>query len=214
MPQRSHQDSSRRSIEVTVANIRANLVAAREALDALLKNEAVLLAIEKASQRLIQTLAAKGTIFACGNGGSMCDAMHFAEELTGRYQKNRPGMSAVAISDPGHISCVANDFGYEHVFSRYIESHARKGDSLLAISTSGQSPSILNAAKAARSLDIKVVGLTGRTNSELEPLADICICCPAGQFADRIQELHIKVIHNLIELIERHFYPENYDKDP
>jgi D-sedoheptulose 7-phosphate isomerase len=196
---------------VTVANIRSNLVAAREALDALLKNDPVLLAIENASQCLIQTLAGNGTIFACGNGGSMSDAMHFAEELTGRYQKNRPGMAAVAISDPGHISCVANDFGYEHVFSRYLESHARQDDALLAISTSGQSPSILNAAKAARSLSVKVVGLTGRTHSELEPLTDICICCPAGQFADRIQELHIKVIHNLIELIERHFYPENYD---
>ena len=169
--------------------------------------------IEKASQYLIETLEVKGTIFACGNGGSMCDAMHFAEELTGRYQKNRPGMSAVAITDPGHISCVANDFGYEHVFSRYIESHGRKGDSLLAISTSGKSPSILNAAKAARSLGVKVVALTGRANSELEPLADICVCCPAAQFADRVQELHIKVIHNLIELIERHFFPENYEKD-
>ena len=117
----------------------------------------------------------------------MCDAMHFAEELTGRYQKNRPGMSAVAISDPGHISCVANDFGYEHVFSRYIESHGRKGDSLLAISTSGKSPSILNAAKVARSLGVTVVALTGRASSELESLAEICVCCPAAQFADRVQ---------------------------
>jgi D-sedoheptulose 7-phosphate isomerase len=198
---------------VTITTIRSNLIAAREALDALLRSDSALSTIEKASQYLIETLEVKGTIFACGNGGSMCDAMHFAEELTGRYQKNRPGMSAVAISDPSHISCVANDFGYEHVFSRYIESHGRKGDSLLAISTSGKSPSILNAAKAARSLGVKVVALTGRANSELEPLADICVCCPAAQFADRVQELHIKVIHNLIELIERHFFPENYEKD-
>lgn len=198
---------------MTVANIRSNLVAAREALDALLRNDAVLLTIEEASQCLIQTLEVKGTIFSCGNGGSMCDAMHFAEELTGRYQKNRPGLPAVAISDPGYISCVANDFGYEYVFSRYIESHGRKGDSLLAISTSGKSPSILNAAKVARSLGLKVVGLTGRTNSELEPLTDICVSCPAGEFSDRVQELHIKVIHNLIELIERHFYPENYSRN-
>lgn len=198
---------------MTVANIRSNLVAAREALDALLRNDAVLLTIEEASQCLIQTLEVKGTIFSCGNGGSMCDAIHFAEELTGRYQKNRPGLPAVAISDPGYISCVANDFGYEYVFSRYIESHGRKGDSLLAISTSGKSPSILNAAKVARSLGLKVVGLTGRTNSKLEPLTDICVSCPAGEFSDRVQELHIKVIHNLIELIERHFYPENYSRN-
>jgi D-sedoheptulose 7-phosphate isomerase len=143
----------------------------------------------------------------------MCDAMHFAEELTGRYRKNRPGLSATAIADPGHLSCVANDFGYENVFSRYVESHGRKGDVLLAISTSGKSPSVLNAARAAGTLGIKVIALTGRANSELEALADLCISCPAGPFADRAQELHIKIIHILIELIERHFYPENYEEE-
>jgi D-sedoheptulose 7-phosphate isomerase len=160
-----------------------------------------------------ETLQAKGRIFSCGNGGSMCDAMHFAEELTGRYRKDRPGLSAIAISDPSHLACVANDFGYNQVFSRYIESHGRKGDVLLAISTSGRSPSVLNAAKTARTLGMKVIGLTGRLNTELEALADLCIACQAGRYADRAQELHIKVIHILIELIERHFFPTLYEKD-
>jgi D-sedoheptulose 7-phosphate isomerase len=199
--------------QVSVEHIKSTLLAAHEAVDGLLNNEAALLKIEEVSQLLIQTLEIEGSILACGNGGSMCDAMHFAEELTGRYRKNRPGLSAIAISDPSHISCVANDFGYDHVFSRYIESHGRKGDSLLAISTSGKSPSVLNAAKAARTNGMGVIALTGRANSELEALADLCICCPAGPFADRAQELHIKVIHILIELIERHFYPENYEEN-
>src|SRR5262249_28678387 len=121
-----------------------------------------------------------------------------------------PGLSAIAISDPGHISCVANDFGYDQIFSRYIESHGRKGDALLSISTSGRSPSILRAATAARALGMGVVALTGRAGSDLESLADVCVVCPGGSYADRAQELHIKVIHILIESIERRFYPENY----
>ncbi|MGF6276174.1 D-sedoheptulose 7-phosphate isomerase, partial [Massilia sp. UYP11] len=139
-----------------------------------------------------------------------CDAMHFAEELTGRFRRDRPGIAATAISDPTHITCVANDYGYQQVFSRYIESHGRSGDVLLAISTSGKSPSILVAAKAARKLGMQVIALTGAAGSPLEDLCDVCISCPSGAFADRTQELHIKIIHILIELIERDLYPENY----
>ena len=198
---------------MTLARIKSTLLDARSALDRLLSDQTALGKIEQASEFMIGTLEGGGRIFACGNGGSMCDAMHFAEELTGRYRKNRPGLSATAIADPGHLSCVANDLGYENVFSRYVESHGRKGDALLAISTSGKSPSVLNAARAAGALGIKVIALTGRANSELEAFADLCISCPAGPFADRAQELHIKIIHILIELIERHFYPENYEEE-
>jgi len=198
---------------MTIAHIRSTLLLAREALDSLLQNETALLAIAEASRAFIRTLEAKGRIFSCGNGGSMSDAMHFAEELTGRFRKDRAGLAATAISDPGHISCVANDFGYEHVFSRYLEAHARGGDALLAISTSGKSPSVLNAARAARALGVSVIALTGRLDTELESLSDICIACPAGPFADRAQELHIKVIHILIELVEQHFFPANYEED-
>jgi len=141
----------------------------------------------------------------------MCDAMHFAEELTGRYRENRKAYPAIAINDPSHLTCVANDFGYDCVFSRYLEGHGNTGDSLLAISTSGRSPSVLNAAKTAKSCGIKVIALTGNVNSELKQLSDVYVCTSGGQFADRIQELHIKVLHILIEMVERHFHPENYE---
>jgi len=159
---------------------------------------------------LIASFENKGKAFSCGNGGSMCDAMHFAEELTGRYRNNRPGIAAVSISDPSHISCVANDFGYNFIFSRYIESHGREGDVLIAISTSGKSPNVVKAAEAAKALGVKVIALTGKPGSLLESLADVCICAPGGDYADRVQELHIKTLHILIELIERKLSPQNY----
>ena len=190
--------------------ILTSLNEASAALDALRANERALGAIARAAETLIAAFRAGGRVFSCGNGGSMSDAMHFAEELTGRYRGDRPGLPALAISDPGHLTCVGNDFGYDVVFSRFVESHGGAGDCLLAISTSGKSPSVLNAARAARSRQMKVIALTGRQGTELEPLADICIATPGGSYADRVQELHIKVIHILIELIERDMFPENY----
>jgi D-sedoheptulose 7-phosphate isomerase len=192
-------------------NIKSSLQEARVALDTLLSDETSLSMIEKAAKLLIETFENDGRVFSCGNGGSMCDAMHFAEEFTGRYRKNRKGFPVMAISDPSHLTCVANDFGYDHVFSRYVDSHGREGDSLIAISTSGSSPTVINAAKSAKSLGIKVIALTGRNKSDLEKPSDICICTPGGEFADRTQELHIKVLHILIELVERYFHPENYE---
>ena len=193
-----------------IQHIEASLGEAQTALANLLANPEALASIDAAAQTLIASLAAGGRIFSCGNGGSMCDAMHFAEELTGRYRKNRRGMAAVAISDPSYMTCVANDYGYEFVFSRYLESNARAGDVLIGISTSGNSQTIVNAAQVAREMGVKVVILTGRAGTRLEPLADVYVNTPGGQFADRVQELHIKVLHILIELVERHFCPENY----
>jgi len=140
----------------------------------------------------------------------MCDAMHFAEELTGRYRLDRGALPALAISDASHMSCVGNDLGYEQVFSRYLEAHGRPGDCLLAITTSGTSKNVVRAVRTAQALDMKVIVLTGRRNQELEAMCNAYVCTPGGQFADRVQELHIKVVHILIELIERHFFPENY----
>jgi D-sedoheptulose 7-phosphate isomerase len=194
-----------------IESIKASLVEAQKALARLLADEATLLKIESAAEILIKTFENGRRVFSCGNGGSMCDAMHFAEELTGRYRKNRKAYPAVAISDPSHLTCVANDFGYDCVFSRYLEGHGIEGDSLIAISTSGKSQTILNAADRAKSSGIKVIALTGRENSELENLSEVCICTPGCQYADRTQELHIKVLHILIEMIERHFHPENYE---
>ncbi|MEW6186767.1 MAG: D-sedoheptulose 7-phosphate isomerase [Thermodesulfobacteriota bacterium] len=191
-------------------HIRYSLEEARQALEALLGNGETLKRIRKAADLLINSFQKGGRVFSCGNGGSMCDAMHFAEELTGRFRKNRKGYPALAISDPSHLTCVANDFGYDQVFSRYLESQGREGDCLIALSTSGKSPNIIRAAKTGRDLGMKVIGLTGKDGSEMEGWSDICICTPAGQFADRVQELHIKVLHLLIELVERHFHPENY----
>lgn len=188
----------------------ASLIEAREALDAMLSNEALLESVTLAGSSLAESLKSGGRVFSCGNGGSMCDAMHFAEELSGRYRKNRPALGATAISDVGHMTCVANDYGYEHVFSRYIEGHGRPGDFLVAISTSGSSNSILNAAEAARARGMRVIGLHGRPASALSGFSDFDICTPAGSYADRVQECHIKVLHILIEMVERSLFPANY----
>lgn len=191
-------------------HIQSALQEAAEALAQLMGNQATIANIEQAAQALLQAFASGNRVFSCGNGGSMSDAMHFAEELSGRYRGNRKALPATAISDPGHISCVANDFGYEFIFSRYLESQAKPGDVLFGISTSGTSKNVVQAARTARELGMRTILLTGKPNTVLGELADIEICTPGGQFADRVQELHIKVIHILIELIERQLFPENY----
>ena len=188
--------------------VRSALDQAAAALDRLRADDATLSHIERAGELLAAVLGAGGRVFSCGNGGSMCDAMHFAEELTGRFRDDRPGYAAVAISDPGHLSCVANDFGYEQVFARYLRAHGREGDALLAISTSGSSGNVVAAAQAAKELRMRVVALAGRDGTPLAGIADIAIVTPGGRWADRVQELHIKVIHILIELIERRLAPQ------
>ena len=192
------------------SHIDAALGEARDALDKLMANELALAAIEHAASLLIHTFESGARVYACGNGGSMSDAIHFAEELTGQFRGHRRSLAAQAISDVGHISCVANDFGYDQVFSRYLQGHGRPGDCLFAISTSGKSTNVVNAAVTAKELGMTVLALTGREQSQLAVLADVCITTPGSEFADRAQELHIKVIHILIELIERQFFPENY----
>ncbi len=177
---------------------------AAKVLDQFLSNEQNLNQIEAAAQLMSEAINNGGKIFSCGNGGSHCDAMHFAEELTGRYRENRKALPAIAISDPSHISCVSNDFGYDFVFSRYIEGLGNEGDVLLGISTSGNSKNVLRAAEMARQKKMKVVALTGKNGGELADLVDVEIRVPHIGFADRIQEIHIKVIHILIQLIEKH----------
>ncbi|MBW5415310.1 MULTISPECIES: SIS domain-containing protein [Pseudomonas] len=188
----------------------ASLTESRSALDAFMRDELAVSAIAQAGQLLVDTFTKGGRVFSCGNGGSMCDAMHFAEELSGRYREDRRGLPAVSISDPSHLSCVANDMGYSQVFSRYLEAHGRAGDCLLAFSTSGTSANVVAAAEYAKANGILLVALTGRQGSPLGALADIEICAPGGRYADRVQELHIKVVHILIELVERGLFPDNY----
>jgi D-sedoheptulose 7-phosphate isomerase len=180
------------------------------ALSSLMADSVTLRKIESAGRLLANAFRQGGRVYSCGNGGSMCDAIHFAEELSGKFRLERKPLPAVAISDPGHLTCAANDYGYETVFARFIEAQGRKGDILVAISTSGRSPNIVAAAKQARALGLQVVTLSGKPASPLAAHADIDICTPAGRYSDRVQELHIKVIHVLIELVERQLYPENY----
>ena len=188
-----------------------NLKQSAEALAQLMASPEVLENITKAAEVIGASIEHKGRIFSCGNGGSMCDAMHFAEELSGRYRNDRKALAAVSISDPSHISCVGNDYGYDFIFSRYLEAHAREGDVLLGISTSGKSANVIKAAEYAKANGIKVVTLTGKADSALGKLADVdVVTLGTSGFADRVQELHIKVIHILIELIERRFFPGNY----
>lgn len=158
--------------------------------------------IENAGKIMTNSIQQGGKIISCGNGGSMCDAMHFAEELSGRYRENRPALPALSISDPSHITCVGNDYGFDSVFSRFIEAHGKKNDVLLAISTSGNSANVLRAAKAAKAANMKLIALSGKDGGELGKLADVEIRAPYSRFADRAQEIHIKVIHSLIDFIE------------
>jgi D-sedoheptulose 7-phosphate isomerase len=173
-------------------------------LEAFLKNISNFEKLEKAGKIMVQSLSNGGKIISCGNGGSMCDAMHFAEELTGRYRNERPSIAAISISDPSHISCVANDYGYEYVFSRFIEGMGKPHDVLLAISTSGNSANVVEAAEAARLKGMKVIGLTGKTGGKLSNACDVEIRVEHAGYADRVQEIHIKVIHALINYIEKH----------
>lgn len=158
--------------------------------------------IESAGKILVDSIMQQGKIISCGNGGSMCDAMHFAEELTGRYRDNRRALPAIAISDPSYLSCVSNDYGYNHVFSRFIEAFGKPGDVLLAISTSGNSENVLNAIAAAQQIGMKVIGLSGKDGGKMASLCDIEIRAPYSSYADRAQEIHIKIIHSLIDFIE------------
>ncbi|MEX0987611.1 MAG: D-sedoheptulose 7-phosphate isomerase [Bacteroidales bacterium] len=159
--------------------------------------------IETAAKILGGSINDGGKIISCGNGGSMCDAMHFAEELTGRFKHDRPALPAISISDPSHITCVGNDYGFDQVFSRFIEGTGNSGDVLLVISTSGNSANVIKAAEAALEKGMKVVALTGKSGGLLAKLADVEIRVDGGKYSDRVQEVHIKVIHILVELIEQ-----------
>lgn len=183
--------------------IEQELREASNVLDAFLKDSQTQAKIAAAASLMAEGVKAGGKIISCGNGGSHCDAMHFAEELTGKYRNPRKAIPAICISDPSHISCVGNDYGYDFIFSRYLEALGNKGDVLLGISTSGQSANVLKAAETAKQKGMKVVALTGKDGGKLGPLADVEIRVPHNGYADRIQEIHIKVIHILILLIEK-----------
>lgn len=183
--------------------IRSHFTEAAEVLHRFLADPANIAAVEQAGAFMSYCLKQGAKVISCGNGGSMCDAMHFAEELTGRFRDDREPIAALSISDPGHITCVGNDHGFDRVFARFIQAHGRDGDVLLAISTSGNSPNVLHAAEVARDKGMHVIGLTGKDGGRLAELCTVEVRVPHNGYADRIQEVHIKVIHALIDHIER-----------
>lgn len=183
--------------------IRDNFQEARTILDRFLADEKMQERIVAAAILMTDSLKKGGHIISCGNGGSLCDASHFAEELTARFRNNRKALPAIAITDPAYITCVGNDFGFEHIYSRFIEACGRAGDVLLAISTSGNSDNVMNAAREAIAHGMHVIALTGKDGGQLATCCHIEIRAPYTSFSDRVQEIHIKVIHTLVQIIEK-----------
>jgi D-sedoheptulose 7-phosphate isomerase len=185
-----------------IAQIKGNFQQAQEVLSNFISDPQSWEKLEKAGELMVHALKSGKKIISCGNGGSLCEAMHFAEELTGRFQKERMPLPALAISDPSHITCIANDFGLDYIFSRTVEALGKSGDILLAISTSGKSQNVINAIESARKTGMKVVGLTGKSGGKMALLCDVEIRVPYNGYSDRIQEIHVKVIHSLVNYIE------------
>lgn len=191
---------------MSIEKIDQELQEAAAVLSSFMNDASNLQAIRKAANLLVNSLKLGGRIYSCGNGGSMSDAMHFAEELSGRFRDERKPIAAMAISDSGHITCTANDYGYNQIFSRFVEAFGSHGDSLLAISTSGNSENVLQAAKTAKEKGMHVIALTGKDGGKLAKLCDVEIRAPHSNYSDRVQEIHIKVIHILVLLIENEIH--------
>lgn len=183
--------------------IKDNFLEAQKVLDEFISDPENLERVKKAGDLMVSAVKSGNKIISCGNGGSMCDAMHFAEEMTGRFRDERKALPAIAISDASHITCTGNDYGFDYVFSRYVDALGNKGDVLLALSTSGNSKNILNAIDSAKKKRMKVVGLTGKDGGKMAELCDVEIRSPKSRYSDRVQEIHIKVIHSLIDYIEK-----------
>ncbi|MGE3109235.1 MAG: SIS domain-containing protein [Phycisphaerales bacterium] len=179
------------------------------ALDRLRGSEEALAAAASLGMRIAACFRAGGKILICGNGGSCCDANHFAEELTGRFRADRPPLPAIACVDAAHITCTANDFGFDHVFERWVTALGKPGDVLIVLSTSGNSQNILLAARAGRSAGMHVAAMLGKDGGTLhaQHASDTVIIVP-GETSDRIQELHMLLLHALVESVERDLFPE------
>ncbi len=191
---------------MSINNIKDNFIEASHLLNQFIKDENNWKNIQKAGNLMVTSLKKGAKIISCGNGGSMSDAMHFAEELTGRFRDNRSGLAAISISDPTHISCVGNDYGFDHIFSRFVDSVGQENDVLLAISTSGNSANVVEAAKIAQQKGMPIIALTGKNGGILKDLCDVELRIPHTGYSDRIQELHIKIIHSLIHYIELEYF--------
>lgn len=189
--------------------IQSSLLDAQDTLNQFINNPNNIKVIARTASLIQNVFEEQGKVFTCGNGGSLCDAVHFAEECTGKFREDRDPLPAIALSDAGHITCTANDFGFAEIFARPLLALGNTGDLLIAISTSGNSENVIRAAKVAQSKEMHVFGLLGIDGGELKQYCDTCLIAP-GKTADRIQEIHIKVLHILIEQVERLMFPENY----
>ncbi len=185
-----------------MADIKNILIDSKKIMDEFLSDEENFRKIEEAGKIIVQAIKTGNKIISCGNGGSMCDAMHFAEELSGRFRNDRKPFPAVSISDAAYITCTGNDYGFEKIFSRFVEAMGKEGDVLMAISTSGNSVNVLEAIAFAKKKKMAIVGLTGRGGGKMKEMCDVEIRAPYSEFSDRAQEIHIKVIHALIEYAE------------
>jgi len=195
--------------QLMTSHIQKSFQESKNLIESILADQSIFNQISEAIDLFTTTFKQGGKVLSCGNGGSLSDAMHFCEELTGKFRKDRRPLPAIAINDPGYLSCVSNDYSYDHVFARYLEAMGKEGDALLAISTSGQSPNVIKAASYAQDHGIKVISLTGKDGGELIKVSDIALVVPS-QVTDKIQEIHIQIIHSFIEGIERNLFPENY----
>ncbi|TLX72145.1 D-sedoheptulose 7-phosphate isomerase [Labilibacter sediminis] len=186
--------------------IKNNFQEAAQVLSAFIADQDNWKKMQEAGDLMVNSLKNGGKIISCGNGGSMSDAMHFAEELTGRFRDDRKGLAAVAISDPTHITCVANDYGFDYIFSRYVEAAGNSNDVLLAISTSGNSANVIKAVEAAHEKGMKVVVLSGKSGGKLKDMCDVELRVPHNGYSDRVQEIHIQIIHSFIQYIEMEYF--------
>lgn len=182
--------------------IEKSLNEARQVMEGYLADPDTVANLSKASEIIAESIRNGGKVITCGNGGSCCDAAHFAEELTGRYRLDRRPLPAICINDPSHITCTANDFGFEDIFVRSVEALGKPSDVLLAFSTSGNSENVVRAAQAARKAGMKVIGMTRKAPSRLSDLSDVLVSVEHDGYADRIQEMHIMSVHIMIENLE------------
>lgn len=182
--------------------IEKSLAQARLVMERYVSDPSTIRNLSAASELMADSIRNGGKVITCGNGGSCCDAAHFAEELTGRYRCNRRPLPAICINDASHLTCVANDFGFEDVFVRSVEALGKPGDVLLAFSTSGNSENVIRAAQAAKNIGMKVVGMSRKAASKLADMSDVLISVEHDGYADRIQEMHILSVHIMIENLE------------
>lgn len=192
---------SRRTLEQALAD-------ASESLEALREDTDQMAALARFVDLATTALESGGRLISCGNGGSMTDAMHFAQEWTGRLLRERPPLPAMALSDPAQLTAIANDFGFEQVFARQVEAHGRAGDLLVVLSTSGDSENLVQAVDSARRLGVHSVGLLGRGGGKLGSRVDLAVVVPLATRPDRIQEVHAKLLHAVIEAVEERVFPE------